>query len=152
MKQWLLSEMISDIPRWFFLLAWLTFYLATGAALAVEFYQHPTRPVLVNIKEGVAFAGGGLYPWLLAALYLHSEVWHMILSKRANRREVERAAAEAAERAAAEATARATAEATAAAQARLLEWYEQHKEQWPEGLPLPPGVERNPANNGNGSQ
>ena len=74
MKQWLLSEMITDIPRWFFLLAWLTFYLATGAALAVEFYQHPTRPALVNIKEGVAFAGGGLYPWLLAALYLHLEV------------------------------------------------------------------------------
>ena len=152
MKQWLLSEMISDIPRWFFLLAWLTFYLATGVGLAVEFYQHPARPVLVNIKEGVAFAGGGLYPWLLAALYLHSEVWHMILSKRANRREVERAAAEAAARATAETTARVAAEATAAAQARLLEWYEQHKEQWPEGLPLPPGVERNPADNGNGSQ
>lgn len=50
MKQWLLSEMISDIPRWFFLLAWLTFYLATGVGLAVEFYQHPDRPVLVNIK------------------------------------------------------------------------------------------------------
>ena len=143
MKQWLLSEMITDIPRWFFLLAWLTFYLATGVGLAAEFYEHPTRPVLVNIKEGVAFAGGGLYPWLLAALYLHLEVWHMILSKRANRREVERASAEAA--------ARSAAEATAAAQARLREWYEQHKDQWPEGLPLPPGVERNPANNGNGS-
>ena len=132
--------MITDIPRWFFLLAWLTFYLATGVGLAAEFYEHPTRPVLVNIKEGVAFVGGGLYPWLLAALYLHSEVWHMILSKRANRREVERATAEATERAA------------AAAQSRLREWYEQHKDQWPEGLPLPPGVERNPANNGNGNQ
>ena len=105
-----------------------------------------------GVKEGVSFAGGGLYPWLLAALYLHSEVWHMILSKRANRREVERAAAEAAARATAETTARVAAEATAAAQARLREWYEQHKEQWPEGLPLPPGVERHPADNGNGSQ
>ena len=158
MKQWLLSEMITDIPRWFFLLAWLTFYLATGVGLAAEFYEHPTRPVLVNIKEGVAFVGGGLYPWLLAALYLHSEVWHMILSKRANRRAVEQAAAEAAARATAEATARAeaaaraTAEATEAEWAQLREWYEQHKDQWPEGLPLPPGVERNPSDNGNGSR
>ncbi len=143
LKQWLLSEMITDIPRWFFLLAWLTFYLATGAALAVEFYQHPTRPVLVNIKEGVSFAGGGLYPWLLAALYLHLEVWHMILSKRANRREVERAAVEA--------TARAEARAEAE-RAQLREWYEQHKDQWPEGLPLPPGLARNPSDHSNGSQ
>ncbi len=140
LKQWLLSEMITDIPRWFFLLAWLTFYLATGAALAVEFYQHPTRPVLVNIKEGVSFAGGGLYPWLLAALYLHLEVWHMILSKRANRREVERASAEAA------------AAAAAAERSQLREWYEQHKDQWPEGLPLPPGLARNPSDPSNGSQ
>ena len=136
LKQWLLSEMITDIPRWFFLLAWLTFYLATGAALAVEFYQHPTRPVLVNIKEGVAFAGGGLYPWLLAALYLHLEVWHMILSKRANRREVERAAAA----------------ATAAERSQLREWYEQHKDQWPENLPLPPGLARNPSDHENGNR
>ena len=142
MKQWLLSEMITDIPRWFFLLAWLTFYLATGAALAVEFYQHPTRPVLVNIKEGVAFAGGGLYPWLLAALYLHSEVWHMILSKRSNRLAVERATAEATA-----ATARAEAE-----RSQLREWYEQHKDQWPEGLPLPPGLARNPADHSNGNR
>lgn len=143
MKQWLLSEMITDIPRWFFLLAWLTFYLATGAALAAEFYQHPTRPALVNIKESVAFAGGGLYPWLLAALYLHLEVWHMILSKRANRREVERASAEAA--------ASAAAEATAAERGQLREWYEQHKDHWPENLPLPPGITRNPAPPSNGS-
>ena len=142
MKQWLLSEVITDIPRWFFLLAWLTFYLATGAALAAEFYQHPTRPVLVNIKESVAFAGGGLYPWLLAALYLHLEVWHMILSKRSNRLAVERAAAEAT----AEATARAEAE-----RAQLREWYEQHKDKWPEGLPLPPGLARNPADHSNGN-
>ena len=154
MKQWLLSEVITDIPRWFFLLAWLTFYLATGAGLMAEFYQHPTRPALANIKEGVAFAGGGLYPWLLAALYLHSEVWHMILSKRANRLAVEKAAAEAtaAATAKAEAAARATAEATAAERARLLEWYEQHKDHWPESLPLPPGLERNRPDNGNGSQ
>ena len=143
LKQWLLAEMITDIPRWFFLLAWLTFYLATGAALAAEFYQHPTRPVLVNIKESVAFAGGGLYPWLLAALYLHLEVWHMILSKRANRREVERASAEAA--------ASAAAEATATERSQLREWYEQHKDHWPEGLPLPPGIARNPADHSNGS-
>ena len=147
MKQWLLSDVITDIPRWFFLLAWLTFYIATGAGLAAEFYQHPTRPALVNIKEGVAFAGGGLYPWLLAALYLHSEVWHMILSKRANRLAVEKAAASAA----AEATAAAT-EKVAAERARLLEWYEQNKDHWPESLPLPPGIERNRPDHRNGSQ
>ena len=157
LKQWLLSEVITDIPRWFFLLAWLTFYLATGAGLAVEFYQHPTRTALANIKEGVAFAGGGLYPWLLAALYLHSEVWHMILSKRANRLAVEKAAAAAAEAtakanaAAAEATAAATAK-VAAERARLLEWYEQHKDHWPESLPLPPGIEPNRPDHGNGSR
>ena len=151
MKQWLLSDVITDIPRWFFLLAWLTFYIATGAGLAAEFYQHPTRPALVNIKEGVAFAGGGLYPWLLAALYLHSEVWHMILSKRANRLAVEKAAAEAAAKATAKVAA-AAAEATAAERARLLEWYEQHKDHWPENLPLPPGLERNRPDHGNGNR
>ena len=86
----------------------------------------------------------------------------MILSKRANRLAVEKAAAEAtakaaaaataAAAAAAEATARATAETTAAERSRLLEWYEQHKDHWPESLPLPPGLERNRPDNGNGSQ
>ena len=81
----------------------------------------------------------------------------MILSKRANRREVERAAAEATARATAEATARAeaaaraTAEATEAEWAQLREWYEQHKDQWPESLPLPPGIARNPAHPSNGN-
>ena len=160
MKKWLLAEVITDIPRWFFLLAWLAFYVASGAAMVYEFYLHPERPVLVNIKQGIVTAGGGLYPWLLPGLYLHLEVLHMILSRRANRLEVEResekaaaaaaVAAEAAERA--ERAERVAAETVAAERAKVLEWYEQHKDHWPEDLPLPPGVGRNGADNGNGNQ
>lgn len=139
MKRWLLAEVITDIPRWFFLLAWLTFYIATGAAMGLEFYAYPERPVIINIKQGLAFAGGGLYPWLLAALYLHLEVSHMILSRRANRLEVERESKQASEQAA------------QAERAKVLEWYEQHKDRWPEDLPLPPGVARNYPDNGAGN-
>lgn len=143
MKRWLLAEVITDIPRWFFLLAWLTFYIATGAAMGLEFYAYPERPVIINIKQGLAFAGGGLYPWLLAALYLHLEVSHMILSRRANRLEVERESKQAAKRAA--------EQAAQAERDKMLEWYEQHKDRWPEDLPLPPGVARNYPDNGTGN-
>lgn len=151
MKKWLLAEVITDIPRWFFLLAWLAFYVATGAAMAYEFYWYPERPVLVNIKQGIVTAGGGLYPWLLPGLYLHLEVLHMILSRRANRLEVEQAAAEAAKQAT-EQAAQAVAAAAAAERAKVLEWYEQHKDHWPEDLPLPPGITRNGAGNSSGNQ
>lgn len=143
MKRWLLAEVITDIPRWFFLLAWLTFYIATGAAMGLEFYAYPERPVIINIKQGLAFAGGGLYPWLLAALYLHLEVSHMILSRRANRLEVERESKQAAKQA--------SEQAAQAERAKVLEWYEQHKDRWPEDLPLPPGVARNYPDNGAGN-
>lgn len=191
MKKWLLAEVITDIPRWFFLLAWLTFYGASGTAIGYEFYLYPERPVLVNIKQGLDFAGGGLYPWLLAGLYLHLEVLHMILSRRANRLAEERAdaaeraaaeavkqaaeqaakgaaeqamkqtveqAAEAANRAAAAAEQAAATASQAAAQAveveraKVQEWYEQHKDHWPENLPLPPGIARNGADNSKGNQ
>ena len=167
MRKWLLAEVITDLPRWFFLLAWLTFYLATGAAVWYEFYLYPERPVLVNIKQGLVSAGGGLYPWQLAGLYLHLEVFHMILSRRANRLEVQRAAEEAAaagkreaaaaKQAASEASKRAeaaeqaAAETVAAERAKMLEWYEQHKDHWPENLPPPPGIARNGADSNNGN-
>lgn len=151
MKRWLLAEVITDIPRWFFLLAWLTFYIATGAAMGLEFYAYPARPVIINIKQGLAFAGGGLYPWLLAALYLHLEVAHMILSRRANRLEVERESKRAAAAAAEQASKQAAEQTAQAERAKVLEWYEQHKDRWPEDLPLPPGVARNYPDNGAGN-
>ena len=115
--------------------------------MGLEFYAYPARPVIINIKQGLAFAGGGLYPWLLAALYLHLEVSHMILSRRANRLEVERESKQAAEQAAKQAS----EQAAQAERAKLLEWYEQHKDRWPEDLPLPPGVARDYPDNGAGN-
>ena len=75
----------------------------------------------------------------------------------ANRLEVEResekaAAAAAVAAEAAERAERAAAETVVAERAKVLEWYEQHKDHWPEDLPLPPGIARNCADNSNGSK
>ena len=172
MKRWLEAEAIGGVPRWFILLALLTFGIATGVGQWMIFYLYPARWGMVNILAGLALAGGGLYPWLLAGEYGIWEVYEMVLSRSIRRREAEEAVAEKraaadAKRAAAaeEAVERATAEerrAAAAAErvataeerraaemAAVLEWYEQHKEQLAD-VPPPPGIGRNGDSNGAG--
>ena len=172
MKRWLETEAIGGVPRWFILLALLTFGIATGVGQWMVFYLYPARLGIINILAGLALAGGGLYPWLLAGEYGIWEVYEMVLSRSIRRREAERAAAAeraeeetkraaAAERAAERAAAAAeraavaaeraaeTAESRAAERAALLEWYEQHKEQLAD-VPPPPGIARDGHSNGAG--
>lgn len=118
MKRWLETEAIGGVPRWFLLLALLTFGIATGIGQWMVFYLYPARLGIINILAGLALAGGGLYPWLLASEYGIWEVYEMVLSRSIRRREEERAAAERAEKEAKRAAAaeRAAERAAAAAE------------------------------------
>lgn len=115
LKQWLETEAIGGVPRWFILLALLTFGIATGVGQWMVFYLYPARLGIINILAGLALAGGGLYPWLLAGEYGIWEAYEMVLSRSIRRREEERAAA--AERAKEEAKRAAAAERAAAERA-----------------------------------
>ena len=118
LKQWLATGAIGGVPRWFILLALLTFCIATGVGQWMVFYLYPARLGIINILAGLALAGGGLYPWLLASEYGIWEVYEMVLSRSIRRREEERAAAERAEKEAKRAAAaeRAAERAAAAAE------------------------------------
>lgn len=173
MKRWLATGAIGGVPRWFLLLALLTFCIATGVGQWMVFYLYPARLGIINILAGLALAGGGLYPWLLASEYGIWEVYEMVISRSIRRREEERAekaeeeakraaaaervaervaerAAAAAERAAAAAERVAEAEERRVAEmAALREWYEQHKEQLSD-VPPPPGIARDGHSDGAG--
>ena len=79
----------------------------------------PDQPWQFNLILGLATAIG-VYTWLIFFCHLNWEVGHMIFSKGANERDIRNAEAR--------------------KDAAVLEWYEQRKDQWPEGWPLPPGV------------
>ncbi len=93
LKQWLQAEGFAGVPRWYFLLAVPIFYLAT--LIAALWKWDSGQPIAVNLENIATLSGGGIFPWLLAFTHLHTEVLHMIFSREVNRREKEKAVAQA---------------------------------------------------------
>ena len=128
--RWFSAEGIASLPRWYILLAFPNFLIATYAAQQAVFYLNPGNPPVVNILLGLALAGGGLYPWLLACQHWIAEVLHMIFSRKANRLEVERARDQ--------------------ERAETRKWWEQYGDKFPPDVPPPPAIARNGPGNGAG--
>ena len=147
------------LPRPLIIGAWALFVLLSCLLPYMNYWFNPGQPLLISIVNGLGGNAIGVFTWSIIAIQLNAEVVHMILSRRANEHDVEMAAenarkqvmAELEERIAAEERARAEAEERAKAEAeeraraearqqQVLAWYEQVKEQLPEGMPPPPGL------------
>ena len=148
---------------------WLEFYPDLPDWVKVPAVVRVTAAVEL-VTELAGKAAGGLLAWLVFPIQLiKAEVKDVIFVRKVDQKAAavaereaavaaeqaavaERAAAVAAEQAAVAEKAAAVAaerDAVAAERAAVLEWYEQHKEQWPD-LPPPPGIARS-GYNGNGA-
>ena len=121
-----------EIPRPLIRLAWAGFLLVSAPVTAGFMLIKPDQPWQFNLILGLS-TSIGVYTWLIFFCHLNGEIFHMIFSKGANERDIRNAEAR--------------------KDAAVLEWYEQHKDQLPEGLPLPPGVTSTDATlNGNAKE
>ena len=162
---------VPALPKWVVVVAWISYMALSCLMPYVYYYFHPAQPVIISIVQGLGGNAIGIFTWAVVGIQLNVEVLSMVLTRRANERAVEKARekerakvdaekqarAEAEERARAEAEERARAEAErvrvetawAAREQVLSDWYEQVKDQLPEGFPPPPGVNGNQAGNSN---
>ena len=157
------------LPKPLIVGAWALFVLLSCLLPYMYYWFNPDQPLIISIVQGLGGNSIGVFTWSIIAIQLNAEVIHMVLSRRANEHAVEQAAEKARKQATAEARKQAMAEAEeriAAAEERakaeaeerarteerqqaLLAWYEQVKDQLPEGFPPPPGVNGNQAGNSN---